>query len=47
MEKGYLLRKFHLDKLKRTVSISNYKKTVFNYILQLHSSQTPQKAPGN
>ena len=42
MEKGYLLRKFHFDKLKSTVSISNYKKTVFNYILA-----NTTKVPGN
>ena len=34
MEQGYPLKKFHRDKLKITVSISNYKKTVFNYFLQ-------------
>ena len=31
MEQGYPLKKFRLDKLKITVSISNCKKTVFNY----------------
>ena len=36
MEKGYLLRKFHFDRLNSTVSISNYKKTVFSYILCKH-----------
>ena len=43
MEKGYLLKKFRLDKLKITVSISNCKKTVFNYI----SRKKPLKARGN
>ena len=32
MEQGYPLKKFYLDKLKSTVSISNCKKTVFNYV---------------
>ena len=32
MEQGYPLKKFRLDKLKIIVSISNCKKTVFNYV---------------
>ena len=43
MEKGYPLKKFRLDKLKITVSISNCKKTVFNCV----SCKKPSKAPGN
>ena len=43
MEKGYRLKKFRLDKLKITVSISNCKKTVFNCV----SCKKPLKAPGN
>ena len=43
MEHGYPLKKFRYDKLKITVSISNCKKTVFNYVL----CKKPLKAPGN
>ena len=43
MEQGYSLKKFRIDKLKITVSISNCKKTVFNYVL----CKKPSKAPGN
>ena len=32
MEQDYTLKKFCHDKLKITVSISNCKKTVFNYV---------------
>ena len=32
MEQGCPLKKFRLDQLKITVSISNCKKTVFNYV---------------
>ena len=32
IERGYVLRKFGLDKLKMTVSISNCKEAVFNYV---------------
>ena len=43
MEQGYPLKKFRRDKLKITVSISNYKKTAFNYV----SCKKPLEAPGN
>ena len=43
MEKGYHLKKFRLDKLKITVSISYCKKTVFNNV----SWKKPLKASGN
>ena len=32
MDQGYRLKKFRLDNLKITVSISNCKKIVFNYV---------------
>ena len=41
MEKGYPLKKFRLDKLKITVSVSNCKRTVFSYV----SCKKPLKAP--
>ena len=40
---GLSSQKFRLDKLKITVSISNCKKTVFNYV----SCKKPLKAHGN
>ena len=43
MEQGYPLKKFRLDTLKITVSISNCKKTVFNYVF----CKNPLKASGN
>ena len=43
MKQGYPLKKFPLDKLKITASISNCKKTVFNY----GSCKKPLKARGN